>query len=178
MQAKVAYDLRPNQRLSLFVLSSRERTDALFDEESSPSSLGFGNEASNNLVSLTLTSTWGSRLSSRTIGPRSATSGRARSLCCRRLASTAGSDQGGEGADPRRVLRPLAWKEGAVANDDFDKGLRDKVAGYSGACADHVLLVPDLLLLNTRLMLDPPIEGRHKVDMGAALAYVISPLDL
>ncbi len=100
VQAKVAYDLRPNQRLSLFVLSSRERTDALFDEESSASSLGFGNEASNNLVSLTLTSTWGSRLSSRTIGPRSATSGRARSLCCRRLASAAGSDQGGEGADP------------------------------------------------------------------------------
>ncbi len=68
VQAKVAYDLRPNHRLSLFVLNSRERTDALFDEESSASSLGLGSEASNNLVSLTLASTWGSRLSSRMIG--------------------------------------------------------------------------------------------------------------
>jgi uncharacterized membrane protein YkvA (DUF1232 family) len=38
--------------------------------------------------------------------------------------------------------------------------------------------VPDLFLLITRLMLDPRIEGRHKVYMGAALAYVISPFDL
>jgi uncharacterized membrane protein YkvA (DUF1232 family) len=41
-----------------------------------------------------------------------------------------------------------------------------------------VLLVPDLFLLVTRLMLDSRIEGRHKVYMGAALAYVISPIDL
>ncbi len=52
-----------------------------------------------------------------------------------------------------------------MANDDFDKGLRDKVAGYSGAFADHVLLVPGLLLLIMRLMLDPRIEGCHKVDI-------------
>ncbi len=68
LQAKVAYDVRPDHRLSLFVLNSRERTDALFDEESSASTLGLGNEASNNLVSLTLASAWGSRVSSRTIG--------------------------------------------------------------------------------------------------------------
>jgi uncharacterized membrane protein YkvA (DUF1232 family) len=65
-----------------------------------------------------------------------------------------------------------------VANDDFYKGLRDKVAGYTGAYADYVLLVPDLFRLITRLMLDPRIEGRHKVYMGAALAYMISPFDL
>jgi len=68
--------------------------------------------------------------------------------------------------------------EGAVANEDFYRSLREKVAGYSGAYADYVLLVPDLFLLITRLMLDPRIEGRHKVYMGAALAYVISPIDL
>jgi hypothetical protein len=67
LQAKVVWDLRPTQRLSLFVLNSRERTDAVFEEDSSASSLGLGNEASNNLVSLTLASTWGARTSSRTI---------------------------------------------------------------------------------------------------------------
>lgn len=67
VQAKVAWDLRPTQRLSLFVLNSRERTDAVFEEEESASSLGLGNEASNNLVSLTLASAWGARTSSRTI---------------------------------------------------------------------------------------------------------------
>jgi uncharacterized membrane protein YkvA (DUF1232 family) len=65
-----------------------------------------------------------------------------------------------------------------VANDEFYRTLREKVAGYSGAYADYVLLVPDLFLLVARLMLDPRIEGRHKVYMGAALAYVISPIDL
>ena len=68
--------------------------------------------------------------------------------------------------------------EGAVANEDFYRSLREKVAGYSGAYADYVLLVPDLFLLVTRLMLDSRFEGRHKVYMGAALAYVISPIDL
>src|SRR5512139_139142 len=65
-----------------------------------------------------------------------------------------------------------------MAGDDVYRTLRDKVAGYTGAYADHVLLVPDLFLLITRLMLDPRIEGRHKVYMGAALAYMISPFDL
>jgi len=65
-----------------------------------------------------------------------------------------------------------------VANDEFYRTLREKVAGYTGAYADSVLLVPDLFLLVARLMLDPRIEGRHKVYMGAALAYVISPIDL
>ena len=67
VQAKVSWDLRPDHRLSLFVLGSRERTAAEFEEDSSDSSLGLGNEASNNLVSLTLASTWGARMSSRTI---------------------------------------------------------------------------------------------------------------
>ena len=65
-----------------------------------------------------------------------------------------------------------------MANDEFYRTLREKVAGYTGAYADYVLLVPDLFLLVARLMLDPRIEGRHKVYMGAALAYVISPIDL
>lgn len=65
-----------------------------------------------------------------------------------------------------------------MAADEFYRTLRGKVAGYTGAYADYVLLVPDFVLLITRLMLDPRIEGRHKVYMGAALAYAVSPVDL
>ena len=67
VQAKATWEMRPGRRLSLFVLSSRERTDADFEEESTASNLGLGNRAGNDLVSLTLASTWGSRASSRTI---------------------------------------------------------------------------------------------------------------
>ena len=65
-----------------------------------------------------------------------------------------------------------------MAGDDVYRTLREKVAGYTGAYADYVLLVPDLFLLITRLMLDPRIETKHKVYMGAAVAYVVSPIDL
>ncbi len=65
-----------------------------------------------------------------------------------------------------------------MAGDDVYRAMRDKVAGYTGAYADYVLLVPDLFLLISRLMLDPRIEARHKVYLGAAVAYVISPIDL
>ena len=69
-------------------------------------------------------------------------------------------------------------EEAPVANEEFYRTLREKVSGYTGAYTDYVLLVPDLFLLITRLMLDPRIDGKHKVYMGAALAYVISPIDL
>ncbi len=65
-----------------------------------------------------------------------------------------------------------------MAGDDVYRAMRDKVAGYAGAYADYVMLVPDLFLLITRLMLDPRIEAKHKAYMGAAVAYVVSPVDL
>jgi uncharacterized membrane protein YkvA (DUF1232 family) len=90
--------------------------------------------------------------------------------------------EGGASAPTRRRTRslqdPYDQGEVFVANDDVYRNLREKVACYTGAYADYVLLVPDLFLLITRLMLDPRVEGRHKVYMGAALAYVISPIDL
>jgi uncharacterized membrane protein YkvA (DUF1232 family) len=58
------------------------------------------------------------------------------------------------------------------------RAIREKVAGYTGAYADYVLLLPDLFLLVTRLMLDPRVEAKHKLYMGAAIAYVVSPIDL
>ena len=65
-----------------------------------------------------------------------------------------------------------------MANEEFYRTLREKVSGYTGAYADYVLLVPDLFLLITRLMLDPRIDSKHKIYLGAALAYAISPIDL
>ena len=65
-----------------------------------------------------------------------------------------------------------------VANEEFYNTLREKVSSYTGAYADYVLLVPDLFLLITRLMLDPRIDSKHKIYLGAALAYAISPIDL
>jgi uncharacterized membrane protein YkvA (DUF1232 family) len=65
-----------------------------------------------------------------------------------------------------------------MAAAEFYETLRERVAGYTGQYADYVLLLPDLFLLVTRLMLDGRVEGRHKIYMGAAIAYVISPIDL
>ena len=65
-----------------------------------------------------------------------------------------------------------------MAGDDFYRTLRDKIAGYTGVYADSVLLLPDLFLLVTRLMLDKRVDAKHKVYMGAAIAYVVSPIDL
>jgi uncharacterized membrane protein YkvA (DUF1232 family) len=65
-----------------------------------------------------------------------------------------------------------------MAGAEFYQTLRDRVAGYTGEYADYVLLLPDLFLLITRLMLDGRVEGRHKIYMGAALVYVISPINL
>ena len=65
-----------------------------------------------------------------------------------------------------------------MAGDDVYRAIRDRVAGYTGAYADYVMLVPDLFLLITRLMLDPRIDARHKAYLGIAVAYAISPIDL
>ena len=65
-----------------------------------------------------------------------------------------------------------------MAEDDVYRAIRDKVAGYTGAYADYVMLVPNLFLLITRLMLDPRIESKQKVYLGVALAYAVSPVDL
>ena len=65
-----------------------------------------------------------------------------------------------------------------MAGDDVYRTIRDRVSGYTGQFADYVLLVPDLFLLATRLMLDPRVDKKHKVYLGAALAYVVGPFNL
>jgi uncharacterized membrane protein YkvA (DUF1232 family) len=65
-----------------------------------------------------------------------------------------------------------------VAGDDVYRTIRDRVSGYTGQFADYVLLIPDLFLLATRLMLDPRVDKKHKVYLGAAIAYVVGPFNL
>ena len=65
-----------------------------------------------------------------------------------------------------------------MAGDDVYRTIRDRVSGYSGQFADYLLLVPDLFLLATRLMLDPRVDKKHKVYLGAAIAYVVGPFSL
>jgi uncharacterized membrane protein YkvA (DUF1232 family) len=61
---------------------------------------------------------------------------------------------------------------------DFYARVRENVAGYTGQHAEYVLLLPDLVMLISRLMLDRRVDTSHKVYLGAALAYAVSPVDL
>jgi uncharacterized membrane protein YkvA (DUF1232 family) len=61
---------------------------------------------------------------------------------------------------------------------DLYARLRQIIAGYTGPHAEYILLAPDLAVLLSRLMLDKRVDSRHKVYVGAALAYVMSPVDL
>ena len=65
-----------------------------------------------------------------------------------------------------------------MAGDDVYRTIRDRVSGYTGQYADYLLLVPDLFLLATRLVLDPRVDKKHKVYLGAAVAYVVGPFNL
>ncbi len=65
-----------------------------------------------------------------------------------------------------------------MANDQFYNDLRQKISGYSGRYSEYILLIPDLFLLITRLMLDKRVDSRYKVYLGAALTYMVSPIDL
>lgn len=67
VQAKVAWEMRPGQRLTLFALRSRETTDAEFTDSANGNNLGLVNDGRNDLVSASFFSTLGTRASSRTI---------------------------------------------------------------------------------------------------------------
>ncbi|MBE3073297.1 MAG: carboxypeptidase regulatory-like domain-containing protein, partial [Acidobacteria bacterium] len=67
VQAKGVWEMRPGRRLTLIGLRSRESADSQFDNSSTGSSLGFGNNARNDLVSVSWCSSLGARVTSRTI---------------------------------------------------------------------------------------------------------------
>lgn len=65
-----------------------------------------------------------------------------------------------------------------MLGEDFYRQIRGRVSGYTGPYGEYVLLVPDLLVLVGKLMLDSRVATRHKAYLGAALAYVVSPIDI
>ena len=68
--------------------------------------------------------------------------------------------------------------------DDFYKGIRERIRtwlsskGKQYRYADFLLFAPDLFHLLTRLTLDDRIPMRYKAQLGAAIAYFVSPMDL
>ena len=53
------------------------------------------------------------------------------------------------------------------------------VAGKLGSkAADYLTTLPDFAYLICKLMLDPDVPSSRKLDLGFALLYVLSPLDL
>lgn len=69
--------------------------------------------------------------------------------------------------------------------DRFYTRLRRKIDGWferRGKVGDRIgevlLLLPDFFALVLRLMRDPRIAGRTKLELAAVIAYVISPIDL
>lgn len=67
LQAKAAWDLRPGQQLTFFALRSRETTDARFDGDIAGDTFGIADRSTNDVVSLSLSSTLGRRATSQTI---------------------------------------------------------------------------------------------------------------
>ncbi len=67
VQAKGVWEFKPGTSLTLFGLTSREKTDAEFTESDTASRLGLTNNAGNDLVSAAFVTTLGQRASSHTI---------------------------------------------------------------------------------------------------------------
>jgi hypothetical protein len=67
LQGRGVWNFGPGRSLTLFALTSREKTDAAFTESSTASRLGLTDNAGNDLVSASFVTTLGSRASSRTI---------------------------------------------------------------------------------------------------------------
>lgn len=70
-------------------------------------------------------------------------------------------------------------------NEDFYQKFRENIRqwinsedGRVNKFADIILLGPDIFHLLCRLSLDETVPAKHKVKLGAAIAYFISPLDL
>ena len=69
------------------------------------------------------------------------------------------------------------------AFDRFYKRARYQANGFVAAklgskAADLLTTVPDFAYLICKLMLDPDVPSSRKLDLGLALLYVLSPLDL
>jgi uncharacterized membrane protein YkvA (DUF1232 family) len=67
---------------------------------------------------------------------------------------------------------------GAIPPDDVIPPRGERSVQLRSFARDAVLLVPNMLKLLGRLMRDPRVPRRSKLVIAAALAYVVSPVDL
>ena len=67
LQTKIAWTLPHGRELTIFGLRSRESTDAEFSDSSMDASFGLADRSSNDIVSVSLASTLGTRGTSRTV---------------------------------------------------------------------------------------------------------------
>lgn len=85
--------------------------------------------------------------------------------------------------EPKPVV-PEKTAFNAVQVQDFYTRVREKIvrwaqgAGAGQEITNYILLIPDLLALFVRLMGDPRVSPALKLEIAAASAYIISPIDL
>ena len=85
--------------------------------------------------------------------------------------------------DTNSILPEKTPYNAAQAHDYYTR-VREKIARWAeGAGAGrevtgYILLIPDLMALFVRLMADPRIAPNLKMEIAAASAYIISPIDL
>lgn len=85
--------------------------------------------------------------------------------------------------EPKGVV-PEKSEFNALQAQDFYRQARGKIvawangAGAGKEITNYILLIPDLMALFTRLMADPRISTSLKLEIAAASAYIISPIDL
>ena len=68
----------------------------------------------------------------------------------------------------QRVRRALAQADAS----------RDRKGRFRGPLLEAVAVLPDLVHLAIRLLLDPAVGWRRKAPLALALAYLVSPVDL
>lgn len=72
-----------------------------------------------------------------------------------------------------------------MSNQDFYQSIRDRIESWAGTIegkefkwTSYVLLLPDFFHLLCALALDKRILAKDKAQIGIAIAYIVSPVDL
>lgn len=85
----------------------------------------------------------------------------------------------------REEVGPVLEPEVVPRAYDFYHTLRRRIrvwaeskAGRYHRFAEYILWAPDLFHLLLKLISDPEVPKKHKVQLGGAIVYFISPLDL
>ena len=86
-------------------------------------------------------------------------------------------------AEPKSIV-PEKTEFNALQAEDFYRKVRGKIvtwaqgAGAGKETTNYILLLPDMMALFVRLMGDSRVSPSLKLEIAAASAYIISPIDL